>query len=98
MCSPSRGDRSTSAGLSDSLTGQPTERYSPLSGWPTRTIVPVANRPWSPASSLMERIGPTGMSSGLHVSITSRFVFVTVHSSIRPKISSSLPRRSGSVA
>ena len=32
VCSPSNGDRITSAGLADSLIGHPTEIYSPRSG------------------------------------------------------------------
>src|SRR6187401_3135203 len=50
LCSPSKGERWTSTGESDSLIGQPTVVNSPRSGWPTRTTISLAA---SEASSML---------------------------------------------
>src|SRR5580658_5506244 len=62
VCSPSSGERRTSAGESDSLIGLPTVRYRPRAGCSTSTTVPVARKDDSSASSFIDKIGPTGMS------------------------------------
>ena len=98
MCSPSSGERFTSTGLSDILIGRPTLRYGPRSGWSTSTMVPVARSPSSSAISFIDRIGPTGMSSGLQMSMTSNLSLVMVQASIVAKISFSRGSRAFGVA
>ena len=70
VCSPSSGERFTSLMLSDSLIGLPTDRYLPRVGWSTSTTVPVSRSDCYSASSFIDRIGPTGMSSALHSFMT----------------------------
>jgi hypothetical protein len=60
--------------------------------------VPVARSDCSSAISFIERIGPTGMSSALHLSMTSNLVKVMVHCSMVAKIALSRGRRAFGVA
>src|SRR6202030_3576453 len=82
VCSPRSGERRTSAGESDNLIGLPTVRYLPRPGWSTSTTVPVARNDPSSAISFIDRIGPTGMSYLLQMSMTSNLVLVMVHCSM----------------
>src|ERR1700730_3430692 len=62
VCSPNKGERVTSVGLSLILMGLPTVRYLPRFGWSTSTLVPVARNDCSAANSSIERMGPHGLS------------------------------------
>ena len=97
VCSPNKGERLTTAGESDNLIGFPTVKYLPLTGWSTSTTVPVSLKPGSSAISFNERMGHTGISRGLHTSITSNFVLVIVQASIVLKISFKRGNRSAGV-
>ena len=98
MCSPRSGERFTSQIESDIFIGLPTVRYFPRVGWSTSTTVPVSRSDCSSAISFIDRIGPTGMSCWLQMSMTSNFVLVMVHSSIVAKMCFSRGRRAGGFA
>src|SRR6266849_6776094 len=76
VCSPNSGERFTSVIESDILIGLPTVRYLPRVGWSTSTTVPVLRSDGSSAISFIDRIGPTGMSTALQMSMTSNLVWV----------------------
>src|SRR5262249_11024660 len=90
--------RVTSQVESDILIGLPTVRYLPRVGWSTSTTVPVARSDGSSAISFIDRIGPTGMSTALHRSMTSNLVLVMVHASTVLKMCLRRGRRAGGVA
>src|SRR5262249_58599203 len=98
VCSPKRGERGTAEGEADILMGLPTDKYLPRFGCSTSTTVPVARSDSSSASSLIDRIGPQGMSYLLRISMASTLFLVMVHCSMRPKISLSRGRRAGGLA
>src|SRR5882672_3239587 len=98
VCSPSKGERLTSVGLSLILMGLPTVRYLPRFGWSTSTMVPVLRKLGSLANSSMDKIGPQGMSCSLSSAMASNLVFVTVHASTVANTSLSLGRRASGVA
>ncbi len=82
---------------SDIATFEEEQRFKMLEKL-TSTTVPVACSDGSSASSFIDRIGPTGMSSLLQISMTSNLVLVWVHCSIVLKICRSRGSRVGGVA
>jgi hypothetical protein len=97
LCSPSSGERRTSAGESESLIGMPTVANSPRSGCGTVTTISLSTSEVSSMISLVDRIGPHGMLCALSFASTSHLLCSIDQSSIIWNILSSLDSRTSGV-